>query len=70
MERYAARLAIRNRVVGDVNAVLSDPGVREKLTAAGQEVIGGGPELLRDLVSKQRARVIEISKIIDLKSAR
>ena len=48
--------------------MLSDLGVREKLKAAGQEVIGGGPELLRDLISKQRARVIEISKIIDLKS--
>jgi tripartite-type tricarboxylate transporter receptor subunit TctC len=62
--------AIRDRIVTDVNTVLGDPGVREKLQAAGQDVIGGGPELLRDLVGKQRARVLEISKIIDLKSAR
>jgi tripartite-type tricarboxylate transporter receptor subunit TctC len=62
--------AVRDRIVRDANTVLSDPGVREKLKAAGQEVIGGGPELLRDLVAKQRARVIEISKLIDLKSAR
>jgi hypothetical protein len=33
-------------------------------------VIGGGPELLGDLVAKQRTRVIEISKSIDLKSAK
>jgi tripartite-type tricarboxylate transporter receptor subunit TctC len=63
-------LAIRDRIVTDVNTVLGDPGVREKLKAAGQDVIGGGPELLSDLVSKQRARVIEISKFIDLKSAK
>jgi tripartite-type tricarboxylate transporter receptor subunit TctC len=61
---------IHDRVVTDVNAVLRDLGVREKLEAAGQEVIGGGPDLLRDLVAKQRAQVIEISKLIDLKSAR
>ncbi len=61
---------VHDRVVTDVNFVLSDPAVREKLKAAGQEVIGGGPELLRDLISKQRSRVIEISKIIDLKSAK
>jgi len=62
--------AIRDRTVRDVNTVLSDLGVREKLKAAGQEVIGGGPELLGDLVAKQRARVLEISKFVDLKSAR
>ena len=62
--------AIRDRIVRDVNAVLSAPGVRKKLKAAGQEVIGGGPELLGDLVAKQRTRVIEISKFIDLKSAK
>jgi hypothetical protein len=44
--------------------------VREKLKASGQEVIGGGPDLLRDFVAKQRARVIEISKFIDLNSAK
>ena len=62
--------AIHDRVVTDVNAVLSDVGVREKLKASGQEVIGGGPELLKDLVAKQRTRVLEISKFIDLKSAK
>jgi len=62
--------AIRDRIVTDVNTVLGDPGVREKLKAAGQDVIGGGPELLGDLVGKQRARVLEISKFIDLKSAK
>jgi tripartite-type tricarboxylate transporter receptor subunit TctC len=62
--------AMRDRVVRDVNAVLTDPGVREKLKGAGQEVIGGGPELLGDLVAKQRTRVLEMSKFIDLKSTR
>jgi hypothetical protein len=62
--------AMRDRVIRDVNAVLTDPGVREKLKAAGQEVIGGDPALLSDLVAKQQARVLEISKFIDLKSTR
>jgi tripartite-type tricarboxylate transporter receptor subunit TctC len=62
--------AIRDRIVTDVNAVLGDPEVREKFKAAGQEVIGGGHELLGDLLAKQRARVLEISKFIDLKSAK
>jgi tripartite-type tricarboxylate transporter receptor subunit TctC len=62
--------AIRDRIVTDVNTVLADPGVREKLAAAGQELIGGGPELLGDLVAKQQARVLEISKFIDLKATR
>ncbi|MDQ8728331.1 tripartite tricarboxylate transporter substrate binding protein [Bradyrhizobium sp. LHD-71] len=62
--------AIRERVVSSVNAVLSDPAVTEKLKAAGQQVIGGGPEALRELVEQQRARVLEISRSIDLKSAR
>jgi tripartite-type tricarboxylate transporter receptor subunit TctC len=62
--------AIHDRVVADTNAVLGDEGVREKLKASGQEVIGGGPDLLQDLIARQRARVLEISKLIDLKSAR
>jgi tripartite-type tricarboxylate transporter receptor subunit TctC len=62
--------SIRDRVIADVNAVLADDAVGEKLSLAGQQVIGGGPELLKDLVEQQRARVLEISKSIDLKSAR
>jgi len=62
--------AIRDRIVTEVNTVLTDPGVREKLMAAGQEVIGGGPGLLRDLLAKQEARVLEISKLVDIKSAK
>lgn len=62
--------ATRERVVTSVNAVLSEPAVTEKLKAAGQQVIGGGPEVLKDLVEQQRARVLELSKSIDLKSAR
>jgi tripartite-type tricarboxylate transporter receptor subunit TctC len=62
--------AIRERVVTSVNAVLSDAAVTEKLKAAGQQVIGGGPEVLKELVEQQKARVLEISKSIDLKSAR
>jgi tripartite-type tricarboxylate transporter receptor subunit TctC len=62
--------SIRERVIADVNAVLSDAVITGKLTAAGQQVIGGGPEALKILVEQQAARVVEISKSIDLKSVR
>jgi tripartite-type tricarboxylate transporter receptor subunit TctC len=62
--------SIRDRVIADVNAVLADVAVAAKLKSAGQQVIGGGPELLKGLVEQQRARVLEISKSINLKSAR
>lgn len=61
---------IRERVVADVNAVLSEAAVAAKLKATGQQVIGGGSETLAKLVDEQKARVLEISKLIELKSAR
>ena len=62
--------AISDRIVRDANVVLGNLDAREKLKAAGQQVIGGGPKLLSDLLAKQRARVLEISTLIDLKSTR
>jgi tripartite-type tricarboxylate transporter receptor subunit TctC len=62
--------AIRERVITSANGVLSEAAVAERLRAAGQQVIGGGPEALKKLVEQQRSRVLEISKSIDLKSAR
>nr|WP_249134919.1 tripartite tricarboxylate transporter substrate binding protein [Bradyrhizobium sp. AUGA SZCCT0222] len=62
--------SIRERVIADVNAVLSDAVITGKLKAAGQQVIGGGPDVLRRLVEQQAARVVEISRSIDLKSVR
>jgi tripartite-type tricarboxylate transporter receptor subunit TctC len=62
--------ALRARISGDVNAVLADPAVQQKLTAAGQQAIGGGPERLSALLAEQRKRVLEIAQKIDLKAAR
>jgi tripartite-type tricarboxylate transporter receptor subunit TctC len=62
--------SIREGVSTGVNAVLSEPAVAEKLKAAGQQVIGGSPEVLEDLIERQRARVLEISKMIDLRAAK
>jgi hypothetical protein len=44
--------------------------VAGKLKAAGQQLIGGGSETLTKLVEQQKARVLEISKSIELKAAR
>lgn len=62
--------SIRERVIADVNAVLSDAVIIGKLAAVGQQVIGGGPEVLRRLIDQQATRVLEISKSINLKSVR
>jgi tripartite-type tricarboxylate transporter receptor subunit TctC len=62
--------ALRSRINHDVNAVLDDPAVRQKLTAAGQQAIGGGPEKLSALIAAQRKRVLEISRTIDLRAMR
>ena len=61
---------IRDRIVDDVNAVLADSNVRQRLRAGGQDVVGGGPELLKDLIARQRTRVLELSGLLDLKSLR
>jgi tripartite-type tricarboxylate transporter receptor subunit TctC len=62
--------ALRDRIVSDVNAVLSDPAAADKLTASGQQVIGGGPAQLTALLLQQRARVLDISRAIDIKALR
>jgi tripartite-type tricarboxylate transporter receptor subunit TctC len=62
--------ALRTRIVADVNAVLAEAGVSERLKAGGQQIIGGGSDDLAKLVDQQSARVLEISKSIDLKNAR
>ena len=62
--------ALRTRINEDVNAVLLEQGVRDKLAAAGQQAIGGSPEALSALIAEQRKRVVEISRTIDLRAAR
>ena len=62
--------AVSDRIIVDTNGVLGEPTVKDKLKAAGQQVIGGNSEALRSLIAAQSARVIEISKLIDLKSAK
>jgi tripartite-type tricarboxylate transporter receptor subunit TctC len=61
---------LRNRIVADVNAVLADAGIAERLKAGGQQVIGGGPDALAKLIAQQTGKVLEMSKAIDLKVGR
>jgi tripartite-type tricarboxylate transporter receptor subunit TctC len=61
---------LRNRIVADTNTVLTETAAAERLKATGQQVIGGGPDILVRLIDQQTARVLEMSKSIDLKSAR
>lgn len=61
---------LRDRIVADANAVLAEPAVAERLKAGGQQIIGGGPEVLAKLIDQQIDRVMEISRSIDLRAAR
>lgn len=61
---------LRLRISDDVNAVLADPAVQQKLAAAGQRAIRGGPEKLSALIAEQRKRVLEMARTIDLRAAR
>jgi tripartite-type tricarboxylate transporter receptor subunit TctC len=57
---------LRARIAADVNAVVSDAALRHRFEAAGHRVIGGTPQTLSDLITKQRERVIDLSRIVDL----
>jgi tripartite-type tricarboxylate transporter receptor subunit TctC len=61
---------LRDRIAADVSAVLTEPDVRKRLEATGQSIAGGTHADLSRAIAEQRARVAEISKVIDLRSAR
>ena len=61
--------ALRNRITADVAAICQEPDVRQKLQAAGHNVLGGTTDELKAGIAKQRAWVAEITKLIDIRNA-
>jgi tripartite-type tricarboxylate transporter receptor subunit TctC len=61
--------ALRNRVATDVAAICQQPDVRRKLEAGGHNVLSGTTGELEAGIAKQRARVGEITKLIDIRNA-
>jgi tripartite-type tricarboxylate transporter receptor subunit TctC len=62
--------ALRDRIAADVTAVAADPDVRHRLEATGQNVLGGTSAELGAAIADQRARIMEIAKLVDLKNAK
>jgi tripartite-type tricarboxylate transporter receptor subunit TctC len=61
--------ALRDRIAGDVQAVAKNPVVRSRLEGAGQRPIGTTPEEFAAAIERQRVRIGEIARLIDLKAA-
>jgi len=60
---------LRNRISGDVAAICQESVVRQKLEAAGHNVLSGRTEELKMALAKQRTWIAEINKIIDIRNA-
>jgi len=61
--------ALRDRIAGDVQAVAKDPVIRSRLEAAGQRALGTTSEEFAAAIERQRVRIGEIARLIDLKAA-
>jgi len=60
---------LRNRIAADVAAICQEPEARRKLEAAGHNVLEGTTEELKGAITKQRAWLGEVTKIIDIRNA-
>jgi tripartite-type tricarboxylate transporter receptor subunit TctC len=61
--------ALRERIAADVKTALADPTIHSRLTATGQVVVPGGPAEFAASIEKQRAGLVEVAKVLGLKSA-
>lgn len=61
--------ALRDRVSAGVRAVAGDPSVRSRIEAGGQHVLGSTPDEFSAAIERQRTRIEQISRIVDLRNA-
>jgi tripartite-type tricarboxylate transporter receptor subunit TctC len=61
--------ALRDRISADVRAVAGDPLVRSRIEAGGQHVLGSTPNEFSAAIERQRSRIQQISRIVDLRNA-
>lgn len=61
--------ALRDRISEDVQAVAGDPSVRSLIEAGGQHVLGSTPDAFSAAIERQRARIQQIGRIVDLRNA-
>ena len=61
--------ALRDRISADVQAVAGDPSVRSRIEAGGQHVLGSTPDEFSAAIERQRSRIQQIGRIVDLRNA-
>ena len=61
--------ALRDRISADVRAVARDPSVRSRIEAGGQHVLGSTPNEFSTAIERQRSRIQQIGRIVDLRNA-
>jgi tripartite-type tricarboxylate transporter receptor subunit TctC len=61
-------LGLRDRISADVQAVAADPLVRSRIEASGAQVLGGTPTEFSAAIERQRTRIEQINRIVDLKN--
>jgi tripartite-type tricarboxylate transporter receptor subunit TctC len=61
--------ALRDRISVDVQAVAGDSSIRSRIEAGGQRVLGSTPDEFSAAIERQRTRIQQISRIVDLRNA-
>jgi tripartite-type tricarboxylate transporter receptor subunit TctC len=61
--------ALREQISTDVRAVAGDPSVRSLIEASGQHVLGSTPGEFSAAIERQRTRIQQINRIVDLRNA-
>lgn len=61
--------ALRDRISADVRAVAADPPVRSRIEASGSHVLGSTPGEFAAAIERQRTRIEQIGRIVDLRNA-
>jgi tripartite-type tricarboxylate transporter receptor subunit TctC len=61
--------ALRDRISVDVQAVAGDSSIRSRIEAGGQRVLGSTPDEFSAAIERQRTRIQQISRVVDLRNA-
>jgi tripartite-type tricarboxylate transporter receptor subunit TctC len=60
--------AVRSKINADINDLLKLPDVRDKLAAAGLDVLGGSSQVLGDFMKSDRQRYGQLAKELNIKA--
>jgi tripartite-type tricarboxylate transporter receptor subunit TctC len=62
--------ALRDKISSEVQAIAKDPIVRSRLEATGQVALASTPAEFAAAIERQRVQIVELSRLIDFKSAK